>query len=112
MCRRNLGTQPERWWRRSNCGGGRVTFDPQEKPRWKSSTIKLGCWWHLQKTKKIFMTVVPDRSAPTLMAAIETHVEPGTLLMTDCWKSYSILDVTEKFCGTEKIPAKSSKNCD
>ena len=50
-----------------------------------------------RETKKVFMTVVPDRSAPTLLAAIETYVEPGTLLMTDCWKGYSILDDTEKF---------------
>ena len=43
------------------------------------------------------MTVVPGWSAPTLIAAIETYVEPGTLLMTGCWKGYSILDNTEKF---------------
>ena len=41
------------------------------------------------------MTVVPDRSAPTLMAAIEFYVEPGTLLMTDCWKGYSVYQTGE-----------------
>ena len=40
---------------------------------------------------------MPDRSAPTLMTAIEIYVEPGTLIITDFWKSYSILDVTEDF---------------
>ena len=41
------------------------------------------------------MTVLPDRCAPTIMAAIETYVDPGTFLWTDCWKGYSILDDTE-----------------
>ena len=31
------------------------------------------------------------------MTAIEIYVEPGTLIITDCWKSYSILDDTEDF---------------
>ena len=50
-----------------------------------------------RETKKVFLTVVLDRSAPTLMTANEIYVEPGTLIITDCWKSYSILDVTEDF---------------
>ena len=85
------------WWRRSKCWGGRVTFHPQEKPRWKSSTINLVCWWHLQRNKNVLMTVVLDRSAPTLIAWNETYVEPGSLLMTDYWKGDSILDDAETF---------------
>ena len=40
---------------------------------------------------------MPDRSAPTLMTAIEIYVKSGTLLITDCWRSYLILDVIEDF---------------
>ena len=50
-----------------------------------------------RKTKKVFLTVVPDRSAPTLMTAIEIYVEPGIRINADCWKSFSILDATEDF---------------
>ena len=50
-----------------------------------------------RETKNVSLTVVPDRSAPTIMTAIEIYVEPGTLIIMDCWKSYSILDVTEEF---------------
>ena len=31
------------------------------------------------------------------MTAFEICVKPVTLIITDCWKSYSILDVTEDF---------------
>ena len=51
------------------------------------------CW----ETQKVFLTVASDRSALTQMTAIENYIEPGTLIIMDSWKSYSILDVNKDF---------------
>lgn len=40
---------------------------------------------------KIFMQVVEDRSADTLLSCIERYIEKGTTIYSDCWKGYSKL---------------------
>ena len=73
-------------------------YSPEEKTRKERvlpSTWVVGgiC----RETKEKLSTVVSDRPAPNLMTAIEIYVEPSTLIITDWWKSYSILDVSEDF---------------
>ncbi|GFX82744.1 DDE_Tnp_IS1595 domain-containing protein [Trichonephila clavipes] len=38
-----------------------------------------------------FMVAVPDRSEETLIGLIETWIEPGTVVVLDCWKTYERL---------------------
>ena len=41
--------------------------------------------------RKMFLLEVPDRSADTLLPIIVSHVRPGSVIMTDMWRSYSVL---------------------
>jgi len=38
--------------------------------------------------KRMFAVKVDDRSAETLLALIQRHVHPGSIIITDCWKGY------------------------
>lgn len=38
--------------------------------------------------RRMFVEVVQDRSAATLMDIIQRHVAPGSQVYTDCWKGY------------------------
>lgn len=44
-----------------------------------------------EDTRKCFLVPVEDRSEATLLPIIKEWIEPGTLIVSDCWKSYSKL---------------------
>lgn len=39
--------------------------------------------------RKVFMEAVPDRTAVTLLNIIQKWVAPGSIIWSDCWKSYN-----------------------
>ena len=39
--------------------------------------------------KRVFVVPVKDRSALTLQEVIRTHVAPGSIVHTDCWRGYT-----------------------
>ena len=41
---------------------------------------------------KCFMEVVAHRDAETLLRVIHKYVKPGTVIYTDCWAAYNVLD--------------------
>ena len=41
---------------------------------------------------QIFMRIVDDRKAPTLLEAIKQCIAPGTQIISDQWKAYNALD--------------------
>lgn len=43
------------------------------------------------ESRKCFMLPVDDRSEVTLSPIIRQWIEPGTLIVSDCWKSYTNL---------------------
>ena len=43
----------------------------------------------IERRRQIFVCViVPDRSADTLLPLIRQHIEPGTIIYSDEWRSY------------------------
>lgn len=43
-------------------------------------------------TGRVFMVAVEDCKAETLVPLIERCIAPGTTIISDCWKSYDLLD--------------------
>ena len=41
---------------------------------------------------KIFLRILPDRTAHTLEQMITRHVSPGSTIITDCWRGYNSLE--------------------
>lgn len=37
---------------------------------------------------KVFLAMVPDRTAETLLDVIQQRILPGTTIVSDCWRSY------------------------
>ena len=54
-----------------------------------------GCWilGGVERTqdRKAFLIEVPDRTADTLLSIIQKYVLPGSIIYTDCFRSYSTL---------------------
>ncbi|GFT13163.1 putative transposase-like protein [Trichonephila clavipes] len=44
-----------------------------------------------RETGRCFLVAVHDRTAETLLGLIELWIEPGTAVVSDCWKSYERL---------------------
>ena len=42
-----------------------------------------------ENKKKVFMVAVEDRTAETLLAVIQKWIAPGSIIWSDCWKSYN-----------------------
>ena len=49
----------------------------------------------------LFLVAVGDRSKDTLHDVIETWIEKGTTIYSDCWKAYNSLG--EKNCNLQQI---------
>ena len=47
--------------------------------------------------RKCFVIPVPDRTTETIQQAIQSHVLPGSIIRTDCWKSYSYLGSSSEY---------------
>jgi transposase-like protein len=39
--------------------------------------------------RKVFLVLVPDRTEETLLAYIEKHIYPGSIIVSDMWRSYT-----------------------
>ncbi|GFX42952.1 putative transposase-like protein [Trichonephila clavipes] len=44
-----------------------------------------------RETGRCFLVAVHDRTAETLLGVIKSWIEPGTTVISDCWKSYERL---------------------
>ena len=44
-----------------------------------------------EESRKCFLVPVEDRTEATLLPIIKKWIEPGTVIVSDCWKSYSKL---------------------
>jgi hypothetical protein len=42
-----------------------------------------------RSTKNVFLSLVPNRRADTLLPILEQHVQPGTHIISDCYSSYN-----------------------
>jgi len=40
---------------------------------------------------KVFMVIVENRTAETLLRCIEKYIEKGTTIYSDCWKGYQCI---------------------
>lgn len=49
--------------------------------------LKQGC--------RVYTKIIPDTSSATLIPIIDRKVIPGTIVYSDCWRGYNVLDVSE-----------------
>ena len=49
----------------------------------------------LKRGGKVYTKIIPDASSATLMPIIERKVIPDSIVYSDCWRGYNVLDVSE-----------------
>ena len=67
-----------------------------------------GCWVFggiERGSDKMFLSIVEDRSAATLVPIIQKYIKVGTKIHSDCWKAYSRLNTL----GYEHVTVNHSK---
>ena len=49
----------------------------------------------LKRGGKVYTKIIPDASSATLIPIIERKVIPDSIVYSDCWRGYNVLDVSE-----------------
>ena len=71
-------------------------FGGQRKgKRGRGAAGKTAVFGLLKRNGKVYTVVVPNTRTETLFPVIREKVKPDSIVYTDCYKSYDILDVSE-----------------
>ena len=63
--------------------------------RGRGAAGKVPVFGILKRGGKVYTQVIPDASGKTLIPIIEGRVMPDSIVYSDCWKGYDVLDVSE-----------------
>lgn len=68
----------------------------------KGKDLKKGQIWVFGLVERgdpsrCYMSIVPDREAPTLLNIIYNRCHPGTIIYSDCWSSYNKISKLKEF---------------
>lgn len=63
--------------------------------RGRGAAGKVPVFGLLKRGGKVYASVVPDTKGKTLKAIITNKIQPDSIVYTDCYPSYNVLDVSE-----------------
>ena len=63
--------------------------------RGRGAAGKVPVFWMLKRGGKVYTKIIPDASSATLVPIIERKVVPDSIVYSDCWKAYNVLDVSD-----------------
>lgn len=63
--------------------------------RGRGAAGKVPVFGLLKRGGKVYTKVIPDASSATLFPIIERKVIPDSIVYSDCWRGYNVLDVSE-----------------
>ena len=61
----------------------------------RSATGKVAVFGLLKRNGKVYTVTVPNTQTATLLPIIREQVKPDSIVYTDCYRSYDVLDVSE-----------------
>lgn len=67
----------------------------QKGKRGRGAASKIPIFGLLKRDGKVYTKIIPDASSSTLMPIIERKVTPESIVNSDCWRDYNVLDVSE-----------------
>ena len=56
---------------------------------------KIAVFGILKRGGKVYTQIIPDAKSETLMPIIQHKIRPDSIVYTDCYRSYNVLDVSE-----------------
>lgn len=63
--------------------------------RGRGAAGKVPVFGILKRGEKVYTQVIPDASGRTLIPIIENRILPDSIVYSDCWRGYDVLDVSE-----------------
>ncbi len=63
--------------------------------RGRGAAGKVPVFGLLKRGGKVYTKIIPDAKSSTLMPIIQNKVKPDSIVYTDCWRGYNVLDVSE-----------------
>ena len=63
--------------------------------RGRGAAGKVPVFGLLKRGGRVYTKIIPDASSATLMPIIERKVIPDSIVYSDCWRGYNVLDVSE-----------------
>ena len=63
--------------------------------RGRGASGKVPVFGLLKRGGKVYTKIIPDASSASLIPIIEQKVVPDSIVYSDCWKSYNVLDVSD-----------------
>ena len=63
--------------------------------RGRGAAGKVPVFGLLKRGGRVYTKIIPDASSSTLIPIIESKVVPDSIVYSDCWKGYNVLDVSE-----------------
>mgnify|MGYP003584190759 FL=1 len=71
-------------------------FGGQRKgKRGRGAAGKVAVFGLLKRDDKVYTIAVPNTQTTTLLPIIREQVKPDSIVYTDCYRSYDVLDVSE-----------------
>ena len=81
--------------------GGEIEVDEsyfggkRKGKRGRGAAGKIPVFGLLKRGGKVYTKIIPDASSATLMPIIERKVVPDSIVYSDGWKGYNVLDVSD-----------------
>jgi len=81
--------------------GGEIEVDEsyfggtRKGKRGRGAGGKIPVFGLLKRGGRVYTKIIPNASSATLMPIIERKVIPDSIVYSDCWRGYNVLDVSE-----------------
>jgi transposase len=63
--------------------------------RGRGSAGKVPVFGILKRGGKVYTQIIPDAASKTLMPIMRDKIKPDSIVYSDCWRGYNVLDVSE-----------------
>jgi len=63
--------------------------------RGRGAAGKVPVFGILKRGGKVYTQIIPDAKSKTLMPIIRDKIKPDSIVYSDCWRGYNVLDVSE-----------------
>ncbi len=63
--------------------------------RGRGAAGKVPVFGILKRGGRVYTQVIPDAASRTLMPIIVSKIQPDSIVYSDCWRGYNVLDVSE-----------------
>lgn len=81
--------------------GGEIEVDEsyfggtRKGKRGRGAAGKVPVFGLLKRGGRVYTKIIPDASSATLIPIIERKVVPDSIVYSDCWRGYNVLDVSD-----------------